>query len=208
MTHASGLPLLAVLMLMAVAATPCAGVAPMSRITDRLWVGNQHAAGNLTLLTEIGITGVVNVAWDLDIMYPASEYVGSLAEDNAHLKLEYAKVGLVDGEGNANVTLAAAVFQVAQIMTKRTLETKDAHTYPNPPQRILLHCHSGMSRSVTIAALYLRYTDPVTYPDFAAALSYVKAARGISTDPAPALVALATAMSPHDIFAPFGGLPQ
>ena len=179
----------------------------MSQITDGIWVGNQVAAADLSALAAANITGILNVAWDLDIEYPASEYVGDVSTDNEHLRLEYNKVGLVDGQGNSLFQLAAAVFQLRQLVSKRTLEPKDAHTFPNPPSAVLLHCHSGMSRSVTVMALYLFYTEPSKWTTYNDALKYVMDQRGSTSLPAPALVTAANALSHIDIFAPYASYP-
>ena len=179
---------------------------PMSKITEGIWVGNQVAAADLSALAAANITGVLNVAWDLDIEYPSSEYIGDVSTDNEHLRLEYNKVGLVDGEGNTLFQLAAAVFQLRQLVSKRTLEAKDADTFPNPPSAVLLHCHSGMSRSVTVMALYLHFTEPGKWASYDDTLKFVMDQRGSTTLPAAALVTAANALVHIDIFSPYGGL--
>ena len=148
-------------------------LAPLSHVAHNLWVGNQHGAADVAGLAAANITAVLNVAWDLDIEYPPTEYVGSVPDDNERLILEYVKVGLVDGDGNTLYQMAAAVFQLTQLFARRTLQPKDATTYPNPPPAVLCHCHSGMSRSVTVAAVYLRFAYPSEFRSFDAALHAV-----------------------------------
>ena len=88
---------------------------PYSRDCLLPMIADQTAAGNLQMLQqEYNITGtcgsticspnvfhplsafhstaVLNVAWDLDIRYPVDDYVGSIADDNEHLYMQYNKV--------------------------------------------------------------------------------------------------------------------
>jgi len=97
--------------------------------------------------------------------------------------MQYSKVGLVDGTGNQPGMLVAAMLALHQFLTPRQLESKDQNTYPQPVQNVLVHCHSGHSRSVTIAALYLYFTQPTTFATYEQALLFVKKQRGILNDP-------------------------
>merc|ERR1711991_85897 len=169
-------------------------LASMNKVAPGLWVGNQHAAGDLATLAKEGITAVLNVAWDLDIAYPSSAYTGNMEDFNEHLdNLQYAKVGLVDGDGNPPGSLAAAVLALSTFLNPREgLDDKDKTTFPQPVNAVLLHCHSGQSRSVTVAALYLTLTG--SYSTYKTALAHVKAARGLTDNhavPVHALTALA-----------------
>eukprot|EP01095_Lingulamoeba_sp_RSL-Kostka_P004035 TRINITY_DN15126_c0_g1_i1.p1 TRINITY_DN15126_c0_g1~~TRINITY_DN15126_c0_g1_i1.p1 ORF type:complete len:197 (+),score=50.47 TRINITY_DN15126_c0_g1_i1:86-676(+) len=162
----------------------------MNYISNRIYVGDQYAAGNVSLLTANNITAVLNVAWDLDIRYDAKYYVGDMSDDNEHLQFQYNKVGLVDGTGNKESMLIAGMEAVDQFASTRILQSKDQPTYPQPVQNILVHCHSGHSRSVTITSLYLSFYFPEQYPSYESALAFVKAQRGIQNDhnvPVPAL---------------------
>merc|ERR1711916_234152 len=131
---------------------------------------------------------------DLDIAYPSSAYTGNMEDFNEHLdNLQYAKVGLVDGDGNPPGSLAAAVLALSTFLNPREgLDDKDKTTFPQPVNAVLLHCHSGQSRSVTVAALYLTLTG--SYSTYKSALAHVKAARGLTDNhavPVHALTALA-----------------
>merc|ERR1711916_61549 len=131
---------------------------------------------------------------DLDIAYPSSAYTGNMEDFNEHLdNLQYAKVGLVDGDGNPPGSLAAAVLALSTFLNPREgLDDKDKTTFPQPVNAVLLHCHSGQSRSVTVAALYLTLSG--AYPTYKTALAHVKAARGLTDNksvPVHALTALA-----------------
>lgn len=155
----------------------------MNYIMNRIYVGDQHAAGNLYELQTYNISAILNVAWDLDIRYPFENYTGSIEDDNEHLNMQYNKVGLVDGTGNQPATLVSAMLMLSQLLTPRELEEKDKGTYPQPVQNVLVHCHSGHSRSVTVAALYLYYTNPDTFRNYEEALLFVKSKRGVLKDP-------------------------
>jgi len=169
--------------------------ASLNAIISRLYVGDQHAAGDLHMLqTAYNISAILNVAWDLDIRYPSAAYVGDFNDFNENLNFQYNKVGLVDGTGNTKGALIAAVNVLHQLLTPRSLLSKDANTYPQPVRNVLVHCHSGQSRSVTVAALYLFHEFPSQFRTYTDALNYVKARRGLSNNlsvPEPNLTRLA-----------------
>merc|ERR1711991_649816 len=197
LTHNHVLTMLRTLLALTVALTLVLtppSLASMNKVAPGLWVGNQHAAGDLATLAKEGITAVLNVAWDLDIAYPSSAYTGNMEDFNEHLdNLQYAKVGLVDGDGKPPGSLAAAVLALSTFLNPREgLDDKDKTTFPQPVNAVLLHCHSGQSRSVTVAALYLTLTG--SYSTYKTALAHVKAARGLTDNhavPVHALTALA-----------------
>merc|ERR1711916_353851 len=78
---------------------------------------------------------------DLDITYPSSAYTGNMEDFNEHLdNLQYAKVGLVDGDGNPPGSLAAAVLALSTFLNPREgLDDKDKTTFPQPVNGVLLH---------------------------------------------------------------------
>jgi hypothetical protein len=151
-------------------------------------------------VSKYNITAVLNVAWDLDISYPSAAY----DRDGWHLKIQYHKVGLVDGLGNEMMSLASAVYFLNQLLTPRILEDKDKNTFP-PVQNVLVHCHAGNSRSVVVTALYLFYkhSNLPQFKNFTATLEFVKEKRGIggvTTLPEPNLLQLATKLAQYNIF--------
>lgn len=157
-----------------------------------IFVGDQYAASALPALLALNITGILNVAWDLDIRYEAGDYVGDSSSFNERLEMEFAKVGLIDGKGNRFSTIAAAVLFLHQMRTQNItgMLPKDQNTFP-PILNILVHCHSGQSRSVTVAALYLFYVG--RFPSFEDALSFVIATRHLEGLPVPEPDLLSTA---------------
>eukprot|EP00300_Choanocystis_sp_HF-7_P041288 c7993_g1_i1.p1 GENE.c7993_g1_i1~~c7993_g1_i1.p1 ORF type:complete len:203 (+),score=44.95 c7993_g1_i1:118-726(+) len=168
--------------------------------TNALYIGNQFAAQNFTLLKSLNISAILNVAWDLDLIYPMVDYENTNLPSNENLILQYHKVGLVDGTGNTNFSMAAAVYQLDQLFTPRVLEIKDLNTFPNPVQNVLLHCHSGLSRSVTVGSLYLYYVADGKFPNFTDALTYVQTQRNSTRIlPAAPLIALAQQLSAVNI---------
>eukprot|EP00300_Choanocystis_sp_HF-7_P037120 c53122_g1_i1.p1 GENE.c53122_g1_i1~~c53122_g1_i1.p1 ORF type:complete len:296 (-),score=52.47 c53122_g1_i1:38-925(-) len=200
---ARGFVLAATLLVLATAAT-----ANIDYILDSIYIGNQHAAADLPLLQSLNISAILNVAWDLDIRYDQQYYVDYNPDpSNAHLILQYTKVGLVDGEGNAQATLAAAVFALDQLLSPRTgLAPSDASKYPQPVRGVLLHCHSGTSRSVTVGALYLFYKHPEMFDTYSDALLYVKTKRHVQADgsvPKAPLTALANTLAPYPVLSWF-----
>jgi len=179
----------------------------INHIRDGLYVGDQYAAGDIDDLIRLyNISAILNVAWDLDIRYPEPEYIGSIPDDNEHIKIQYAKVGLVDASGNDLSSLAAAVLTLHQFFEPRTMESKDVDTYPQPVQNVLVHCHSGQSRSVTVASLYIYFKYPSDYPTYADALHFVKQQRNLLSNnnvPHPSVTELANKLAKLDLFAMF-----
>jgi hypothetical protein len=157
-----------------------------------IFVGDQHAAGALPSLLSQNVTGILNVAWDLGIRCDTADYVGDMGSFKERLEIEFAKVGLVDGLGNHPATLAAAVLFLHQMRTQNmtTMLPKDQTTFP-PIRNILVHCHSGQSRSVTVAALYLFYAG--SFSTFSDALAFVIDARHLNGWPVPEPNLVATA---------------
>jgi hypothetical protein len=115
----------------------------LSEMGGRVVVGSQWAAIALSegiAMPGLNITGVLNVAFDLDVVYSGSEFVGTAEESNRHHKLQLGKVGLVDGPGNHVGTLAAAVLLLRQMLDfKEELLKKDKGIFPAPERTVLVH---------------------------------------------------------------------
>ncbi|MEP0264103.1 hypothetical protein [Dokdonia sp.] len=130
----------------------------------------------IAALTTANITSILNVAYDVN----DSELLQLLPELNATKKTveitekdgkiknesvliytrQLAKVGLIDGPGNTMMTLVAAVYMAEQLLffpseEEQIYEYGMTNIYPKG--NLLIHCHSGGSRSVTITALYIYY---------------------------------------------------
>ncbi len=146
---------------------------PEARV--RIFVGNGHAAQDLTALEAAYVWGVLNVAYDLDDHPQAAPSLrlnpdphrpppqprpGSGREPKRH-PVQLAKVGLIDGTGNPAgiMALMAAVYMAEQLFCFPTnLEAAcPALVNPAPRGNLLIHCWSGGSRSVTVASLYIWY---------------------------------------------------
>jgi len=175
-------------------------------IRDGLYVGDQYAAGDIDDLVRMyNISAILNVAWDLDLRYPEPEYVGDISDDNEHIKIQYAKIGLVDASGNQVSTLAAAVLALDQFFQRRDLAPKDVSTYPSV-NSVLVHCHSGQSRSVTVASLYIYFKHRDEYPTYMDALNFVKKQRNLLSNthvPHPDITSLAEKLAKVDLFSLF-----
>jgi len=172
--------------------------AGMNYITEGIYVGDQHSAADIYTLQSYNISGILNVAWDLDIHYPTKYFVGDLSSFNENLVLQYHKVGLVDGKGNTKNTLKSAVYILHQLRQNRVLLGKDVNTFINPPENIYVHCHSGQSRSVTTVALYLFHEFPQRFSTYESALLFVKKQRHLENNhdvPHPDVTALALSLT-------------
>lgn len=170
----------------------------ITHIKNNIYVGDQTGARSLMSMivsrksqNDLPLKGwaILNVAWDLDIKYPDECYMKSslcTATNNEYddLAAEHHKVGLVDGPGNLPLTLASAALLVHQLnQSRKFLCTKDTpeenkNAY-SPVTQILVHCHSGHSRSVTVAGAYLYKNDPGCWNSVADAISFVAKKRGV-----------------------------
>jgi len=178
----------------------------MDFIMDGIFVGDHDSASDIPSLVTNNITAVLNVAWDLDILYTDKDYRGDVYDNNGHLRIQYSKVGLVDGTGNRLSTLASAVFVLAQFRTARVLLKKDADAFdPSSVSNVLVHCHSGQSRSVTTVSLYIFYKHREQFPAYSDALDFVKSKRNLDNPeiPDPNITSLALLLAEIDIFSVF-----
>lgn len=131
---------------------------------------------NIAKLTAANITSVLNVAYDVNDpeslqLLPelnATKKTVEIPEKDGKIKNEsvliytrqLAKVGLIDGPGNTMMALVAAVYMAEQLLffpseKEQIYEYGMTNIYPKG--NLLIHCHSGGSRSVTITALYIYY---------------------------------------------------
>jgi len=82
-----------------------------------------------------------------------------LASNEKYYLNQLTKVGLVDGNENDIETLLAAVYEADQLLNFPSPEVQKADGMVNfyAQGNLVIHCHDGGSRSVTVAALYLYY---------------------------------------------------
>ncbi|PTX63014.1 hypothetical protein C8N46_102415 [Kordia periserrulae] len=128
------------------------------------------------LLTEQAIidnqiAAVLNVAYDVndkeDLQIPFSDPqidkrsalpFEKAANENYYLN-QLSKVGLIDGSDNDIMTLVAAVQEAEQLLNfpSPTQQKADGLVNFYAQGNLVIHCHDGGSRSVTVTALYLYY---------------------------------------------------
>lgn len=191
---------------------PSAGIFPPPKAFPeskvQIFVGDGFAAEDVDKLTQSHIRGVLNVAYDLDDQPPGDEYKQELLADpnrpspnvpqEAKLaklqryKQQFAKVGLIDGYGNItnHMAVIAAVYMAEQLFNFPPGGDNVCPPLVNDYERgnLLIHCWSGRSRSVTVAALYIWYKFGVELKDpklssFSQVYDEVKRRRGDSLDP-------------------------
>lgn len=158
--------------------------AAMHRVADaigpegqHLYLGGDDAARDLALLRAHGISAVVNCAVNLDINYVCDPYLPATGDKLAggHAPIRYYKMGLVDGPGNPHQMALAGFFSLDGAFHQ---QIPDKPSYPNRERgNVLIHCRAGRSRSVAIAALYLRHRQPQLYPSLQAAIEVIRSRR-------------------------------
>ncbi|MFK7750555.1 MAG: hypothetical protein AB8B65_19340 [Kordia sp.] len=128
------------------------------------------------LISPNNIAGVLNVAYDVnDPADLQNAYNPTDPSIKKILDFELAvwcfpsllsKVGLVDGNENNMMTLVSAIYMADQLLNFPSLTEQMEETTTNPGDpmtnfyqqgNLLIHCHDGGSRSVTITALYIYY---------------------------------------------------
>lgn len=148
-------------------------------VSSQVYVGasSSVASANAPWFTANSINGVLNVAFDID------DTPFNNSDPTQLTTILFAKVGLVDtgpSPGynivNQAQTLIAAVYQLDQLLTRA-----------GPGYNVLVHCASGGSRSVAVAALWMAQRLPITPASgqtrFATALNAVRTARNFGTTP-------------------------
>jgi protein-tyrosine phosphatase len=106
-----------------------------SVIPNQLWIGNAREARDLSLLAELGIQAVVDLA--------ANEPPAVLLRD-----VVYCRIPLVDGDGNLPELVRLAVTTVEHLLREGV--------------PTLVSCSYGMSRSPTVTAFALARLRSIT----------------------------------------------
>lgn len=121
----------------------------MSKITDKLYLGNYKDASNYNWLRRVGITHIVNAAIDVPIFFMGRfRYMHLNLHDNPSQKLEH--------------VLYRSCRFIENAISKGG--------------KILVHCHAGISRSASIVIYYLIKKYKLSYHN---ALHIVKNKRPI-----------------------------
>lgn len=139
----------------------------MTFVTENIALGNSFDATDWEQLDAYGITGVLNVAVDLDLVLTSRPVA------RTRFNVEYQKVGLWDGPGNPPGALAAAVLMLDAMLQRH--------------RRVLVHCHAGISRSPVVVATYLAHRRRIP---FSLALEEVQRCHSLAS-PHPLLCSLA-----------------
>ncbi len=146
-----------------------------------LFIGNEVAANNASLLQEAGITSTINIA--INRYLPPLNLTDGTA-------IRRTQIGLIDGHGNHPMHLAAAVMALYGVLDQ------DSPGKPHYPAHkrgnVLVNCRGGRSRSLTVLALYLHWTDEARFPTLDEAINHIRILRRMSdTHPLPGMIALA-----------------
>lgn len=156
-------------------------------------IGDSRALASPAILTEHGVTTVINCAVNLDVNLVA----GEAAKDElvcGHAGVRYYKIGLIDGAGNPLDQMIGAYFilraALDQVMPERP-------SYPNKARgNVMVNCRGGRSRSVTLVAVFLHLEMPDRYPSLEAAIDHIRDKRLLREEewhetPKPSLMAAA-----------------
>ncbi len=129
-----------------------------------IYVGTYDLSANLLQMN--GIAGVLNVAYDVNDAKSLQQTLKTkkIEKDGTETTINYlstqlSKVGLIDGPENNVMTLLAALYMADQLLDflPEEKQLKDDMVNIYPQGNLLIHCHDGGSRSVTVAALYIYY---------------------------------------------------
>jgi protein tyrosine phosphatase (PTP) superfamily phosphohydrolase (DUF442 family) len=116
-----------------------------------LFIGNSNDSRDINRLRQLGINSVVNVAKDLEGPWFHGEFWNY-------------KIPLYDGPGNKLWQITMAVDIINTLLSNG--------------EKVLVHCHSGMSRSPSIVALVLAVNN--ICPTLEEAFNFVKTYRSIA----------------------------
>ena len=126
-----------------------------SQIFPTLWIGNMHHANNKDVLKQLGITHILNCSRTLENAHPDT--------------FVYMKLPLDDRSGQP---LFPHLTHASHFM-HNVLST---HVGPKP-NSLLVHCHAGVSRSVSAVIYYLMQWYHFSYDE---ALEIVRQSRPIA----------------------------
>jgi hypothetical protein len=195
----------------------------------QIYVGSWQSAVDESAITNNSIEGILNVAYDVDdqpgtssrrLTVPdaghpwqaAHTHPAATGQTASRYAQQYAKVGLIDGAGNAVATMLAAVYMADQLFSFPPESVTDPLNYSRG--NLLIHCYAGQSRSVTVAALYIYYKFGLYLGDssvsnFQTTYSMVQAARNDNDPPPPTvgmqsmaetILASYTALFPNPVY--------
>lgn len=152
-------------------------------VAPGLWLGNLAAACDAETLVRRGIAQTLNLAVNADVP-PLTLPDGAV--------LRRAKIGLIDGPGDAPVHLVAAALAISGM---RAQAAPGKPSYPDHrPGGLLVHCRGGRSRSVVAVALHLAR---IGGGDWRMEIARLRALRGLDPNqPGAAMLALAEAAWP------------
>ncbi|MGU3401595.1 dual specificity protein phosphatase family protein [Brucellaceae bacterium D45D] len=146
-----------------------------------LFIGNEVAANDALLLQKAGITSTINIA--------VNRYLPPLDLPDG-TAIRRTQIGLIDGHGNHPMHLAAAVMALYGVLDQ---ESPGKPHYPAHRRgNVLVNCRGGRSRSLTVLALYLHWTDEARFPTLDEAINHIRILRKMrDTHPLPGMIALA-----------------
>ena len=188
-----------------------AALEPLTHVADgigvdkvSLFVGDQIGASNDNLLRRHKIMNVLNCAVNCDINYVDQTLdlkPGGANRVFGFAPVRTAKIGMIDGEGNDPMLMFAAVHMLHGMLHQSFPEKK---SYPlRQPGNVLVHCRGGRSRSVAVAALYLKHMFPEHWPDLNNLIYEICDKRGIPRnefDRVPTAGILRNATQVHAMF--------
>ncbi|KAF5746540.1 protein-tyrosine-phosphatase MKP1-like [Tripterygium wilfordii] len=122
-----------------------------SRIADHIYLGSDAVAKNRTILSQNGITHVLNC-------------VGFVCPEYFKSDLVYKTLWLQDSPSEDITSILYDVFDYFEDVREQG-------------GRVLVHCCQGVSRSTSLVIAYLMWREGQSFED---AFQYVKAARGVT----------------------------
>eukprot|EP01084_Bolivina_argentea_P146761 256889_1 len=148
-------------------------VYPSQIIDDQYFLGNANHCRDEIILKNLGITHIINCSKQIKNKFEkiTLENVSNdeMKQDTESYHAEYIRVPILDiTEQNINKYFIETIKFIENVLNENNIEIKN---------KILCHCHAGISRSATITIAYLMYATNIS---FIKALTLLKSKRELA----------------------------
>jgi len=125
---------------------------PMQQLDDHVWLGNEEAGKDLGSLKENGITNICGIGWDLEPHHKNNGMTYNICNE------------VYDSPGrNIMPTVKTCLEFIDEVKARN--------------EKVLIHCHLGISRSACVATAYIMKDRKLTFVE---ALKFVRSKRSVA----------------------------